>query len=377
MKYFRIAAVLLIIGFAGNIYAQDFPIQKLSFKKSLKMADYLYSIGSFYNAAEYYMSVNDKQGGNAYVLNQIADCEYKLRDYKMAEDWYKKLVDMNDPGYPLAPYQYGLVLMYNGKYQDAKKVFDQFSKDFKGAGSQEYKKFAKTESKSCDFAMGKLAKPDSVKITHIGATVNNPYSDFAPVALGDSALLYASLKSDSIIMLDEIKKNNKYAQFYVSNVDGNSKVGWTFEKGKLLNWAPWNDNNTHVGNGCFSPDKKRFYFTKCALDNDTMRMHCEIYMSEYSNSTWSNPQKMPDVINFPGSNNTQPALGSTKQGEVMYWISNRPNGKVVMIFGLLQKINRAISLRHKTADERSTPPVTSRLRSLIQKQEPCTSAAME
>ncbi len=109
----------MLMAFAANMQAQDFPIQKLSFKKSMKMADYLYSIGSFYNAAEYYMAVNDKQAGSAYVLNQIAECEYKLRDYKAAEEWYKKLVDLYDGGYPLAPYTYGLVLMYNGKYQEA------------------------------------------------------------------------------------------------------------------------------------------------------------------------------------------------------------------------------------------------------------------
>ncbi|MEO5673836.1 MAG: OmpA family protein [Chitinophagales bacterium] len=327
MKYFRITIVLMLMAFAANMQAQDFPIQKLSFKKSMKMADYLYSIGSFYNAAEYYMAVNDKQAGSAYVLNQIADCEYKLRDYKAAEEWYKKLVDLNDAGYPLAPYTYGLVLMYNGKYQEAKKVFDQFAKDFKGTNGQQYKKMAKTQSKSCDFAMAKLAKPDTVKVSHIGATVNNPYSDFAPIALGDSALLFASLKSDSIIMLDDIKKNNKYAQFYVSEVHGNSKTGWTYEKGQLMKFAPWNDNNVHVGNGCFSPDKKRFYFTKCTLNNDTMKMDCEIYVSEFKDSKWSDPQKMSAVINFPGSTNTQPAVGNTKQGEVMYWVSNRPNGE--------------------------------------------------
>src|SRR5437762_1354502 len=113
MKYFRIALVLVLVSCAANSFSQDFPIQKLSFKKSMKMADYLYSIGSFYNAAQYYMAVNDKQAGNAYVLNQIGDCEYKLRDYKEAEEWYKKLVDLNDPLYGSAPYTYGLTLMYN------------------------------------------------------------------------------------------------------------------------------------------------------------------------------------------------------------------------------------------------------------------------
>jgi len=327
MKYLRIALVLMIAGMTFNAGAQDFPIQKLSFKKSLKMADYLYSIGSFYNASQYYEAVDEKQAGNAYVLSQIADCQFKLRDYKTAEDWYKKLVDLNDASYPLAPYMYGETLMFNGKYDDAKKVFDKFSKDYKGPDAQKYKKLAKNMSKGCDFATAKMAKPDTVKVTHIGATVNNPYTDFAPVPLGDTALLYASLKSDSIIMLDEIKKNNKYAQFYVSDVSGNSKVGWTFDKARLVKWTPWNDPNSHVGNGCFSQDKKRFYFTKCSLMNDTMKMHCEIYVSEYKDGKWSDPQRLDDIINAPNSTNTQPAIGMTKQGEVLYWVSDRPNGE--------------------------------------------------
>jgi outer membrane protein OmpA-like peptidoglycan-associated protein len=327
MKYLRIALALLIIAGVTELKAQDFPIQNLSFKKSLKMADYLYSIGSFYNASQYYEAVDQKQAGNAYVINQVADCQFKLRDYKAAEEWYKKLVDLNDSGYPMAPYQYGQTLMYNGKYDEAKKVFDKFSKEYKGPESQKYRKLAKNQAKGCDFAMQKLAKPDTVKVTHIGSTVNNPYTDFSPLPLGDTALLFASLKSDSIIMLDEMKKNNKFAQFYISDVTGNSKTGWTYDRGREVKWSPWNDANQHVGNGTFSPDRKRFYFTKCQLLGDTMKMNCEIYVSEMKDGKWSDPQKLDDIINMAGYTNTQPAVAMTKQGEVFYWVSDRPNGE--------------------------------------------------
>jgi outer membrane protein OmpA-like peptidoglycan-associated protein/tetratricopeptide (TPR) repeat protein len=326
MKYLRIAVTMMLTGLVVNLNAQDFPIQNLNFKKSLKMADYLASIGSFYNASQYYEAVNEKQPGNAYVINEIAECQYNLRDYKQAEEWYKKLVDLNDALYPLAPYMYGQMLMMNGKYDEAKKVFDKFSKEYKGPDSQKYKKLAKNMAKGCDFAMKEMASPDTVKITNVGATVNNPYTDFAPMPLGDTALLYASLLSDSIIMLDEIKKNNKFAQFFISEISGNSKTGWNFDKGRPVKWGPWNDANTHVGNGSFSPDKKRFYFTKCQLVNDTMKMNCEIYVSELKDGKWNDPQKMDENINFAGSTNTQPTLAMTKQGEVLYWVSDRPTG---------------------------------------------------
>ncbi len=319
-----LCALLLSTG----MQAQEIPIQKLNFKKSLKMADYLYSIGSFYNAALYYKATNDLQPGNAYVVNRIAECEFKMRDYKQSEEWYKKLVDLNNPLYPQAPYFYGLSLMYNGKYEEAKKVFDILAKEYKGPESQSMKRTAKTLSRSCDFAMNKLQTPDSVKVTRLGTTVNNPYTDFAPLPLGDTMLLFASLKSDSIIMLDDIKKNNKFAQFYVAQVSGNRKIGWYYDKAKPLAWAPWNDPNTHVGNGRFSPDRKRFYFTKCDMDNDSMKMTCAIFVSEWKEGQWTNPQRLDEAINMPGTNNTHPAIGLVpKQGEVLYWVSNRPNGE--------------------------------------------------
>lgn len=324
MKYIKITfllAFLLNIATAFSQDAQEIPIQKLSFKKSLKMGDYLYSIGSYFNAAQYYEAVNEKQGGNAYVLSQIADCQFKLRDFKEAEKWYKELVDANDALYPLAPYYYGLSLKANGKYQEAKSVFDDFGKSYKGANSQVYKKFAKNESKGCDLAVQLMQNPDTVKITHIGANVNAPYTEFGPIPLGDTALLFASLKSDTIIMMDEIKKNNAYAAFYESKKNGDS-----YQKATLYTGAPFNSNNEHTGNGCFSMDKKKFYFTRCDLLADSMKMVCSIYLSEYKNGKWTDPQKMDDKINYPGSTNTQPGMGTSKQGDILYWVSDRPNG---------------------------------------------------
>lgn len=100
--------------------------------------------------------------------------------------------------------------------------------------SQTYKKFAKNQAKGCDLAIQKMQSPDTVKITHIGANVNAPYTEFAPIPLGDSVLLFASLKSDTIIMVDEIKKNNAYASFYASRKTVNHLKRQQFMKEHLL-----------------------------------------------------------------------------------------------------------------------------------------------
>lgn len=36
---------------------------------------------------------------------------------------------------------------------------------------------------------------------------------------------------------------------------------------------------------------------------------------------------MDDKINFPGFTNTQPTMATSKVGEILYWVSDRPNGE--------------------------------------------------
>ena len=68
--------LLLVLPFVSNGQV----IQKLNAKQSLKMADYLYSIGSYFNAISYYERVYEKQSNNAYAVNQIAQSQMLLRD---------------------------------------------------------------------------------------------------------------------------------------------------------------------------------------------------------------------------------------------------------------------------------------------------------
>lgn len=55
-------------------------------------------------------------------------------------------------------------------------------------------------------------------------------------------------------------------------------------------------------------------------------MHCDIYMTEVkSNGKWSNPIKLPAEVNSD-STQTHPAIGNSKEGEVLYFSSNRAQG---------------------------------------------------
>jgi outer membrane protein OmpA-like peptidoglycan-associated protein len=321
MKYtFKFLPLILILLFSISAFSQDSGPAKMPPGKALKVADYLYSIGSYFNAIDYYQMVLEKEDKNAYAVNQIAQCEFNLRDYKEAEKWFRKLKEMNAADYPLASFMYATALKMNAKYPEAKTEFDKIATSYKGVNSSQIKKQAKVLAEGCALAQTWMAAPDTVKITHLDANINNPYSDFSPMPIGENKLLYSSLKSDKIIMVNEVKKNDKYAEFYVANiVDSTYSQGIEYRDVSTLPKA-----NIHVGNGTFSLDKKRFYYTECKPD-DHMRMRCDIFVIENKDGFWTNPAKCS--FNDPDSTNTHPAVANSKNGEVIYFSSNRANGE--------------------------------------------------
>ncbi len=309
---------LMIASVQVNAQTQN-DMSKMSDAKKIKEGDYLFKMGSYYNAIPYYQSVYEGDNTNAYAVNQVAQCELMVRDYKEGEKWFKTLVDMKNGEYPLALYYYGMMLKYNEKYDLAKQAFQNFIKTYMGDNSVQYKKLATAQIDGCDLAVKMMANPLKVRITHLGTAVNGPYTEFSPMPIGDSLLLFASLKSDTVIVANANNKFTQYAEFYLSQ-----KKDSTYSQGVLYP-GPFNSDDSHTGNGSFSPDGQHFYFTRCNPD-ESLKMICEIYLSEYQNGKWNDPQKLPEQINAPGTSNTQPTVGETKEGEVIYFVSDRPNG---------------------------------------------------
>ena len=82
--------------------AQTIPMQKLNATKTTKEADYLYNIGSYYNAEEYYQAELKLKPDNAYATYQIAMCNYFMRDYQTAEDNFRKIIGTKADAFPLS-----------------------------------------------------------------------------------------------------------------------------------------------------------------------------------------------------------------------------------------------------------------------------------
>lgn len=333
MKY-QLFFSLLVLFSAATVYAQDKPsdkgknskptemekVKKLRTKKKIKVGDNLYQKGSYYNAIEVYEMVIAKKPNHTETQYKLGLANYAIRDYAKASEWMSKVVSFDSIGYPLSQYYKAACLKREGKYEEAKKVFSSFKKTKFKKETDEIKALKQTvdkEIEGCDFALRSMAEKQKVRIQHLGPTVNNPMSDYAPRWHNDR-LIYSALKSDSAIVLDpQLENEFRYSRLYETRRANN-----TWEPGRILQ-VPFNTGNIHVGNGMYSSDGKTMVFTKCE-ETAELKMMCKIYVSINNGE----PQLLGNGINQEGFNSTHPYLAMTIDGqEILYFASDMPNGK--------------------------------------------------
>ncbi|MBL7918155.1 MAG: hypothetical protein JNM96_07140, partial [Bacteroidia bacterium] len=132
-----------------------------------------------------------------FIMNRLAN-SYRLNfDYKHAVDVYKKVVDRKV--YPDAPYYYGLSLMALKNYQEALKVFDEYSNG--GIGTDSLIKVSAKHASSCYFALDTLAGKKNVKIRLMDTLVfNRGTSNFAPqYYLSSDKVIFTSARKGGVV----------------------------------------------------------------------------------------------------------------------------------------------------------------------------------
>src|SRR5262245_58058705 len=119
MKRLIVLGFLLLPFFAAPVFAQftQDSVMDLGPGKTKRMAKKLFKKGSYYNSLEYWEAYNEKKPEKLSALEEIAEVNFLLRDYKMAEKWYGTLLESDTARkFPKTRYYYALMQKYNGKY---------------------------------------------------------------------------------------------------------------------------------------------------------------------------------------------------------------------------------------------------------------------
>ena len=350
-----LATILVSIQYDSNAQSQqrekyksraNDPYSKLSYGKKLRYADDLYMGGSYFNAIDYYQQLKGLDERNPYISYQLAECYRLTRDYVPAAHYYTEVASLDIADFPMSTYYAGLMLKQQGEYQAAIASFNQFitknkkitkkdestnplvrndpDRNVKPKDMKDYKKYAQNEIAGCVMAISSIKDPKPVTMINAGPNVNTVRTELSPYPFGDSSLLFStSGRNAGTISAGGSNFNadeaHNYEKFYTSH----KQPGYvdSFQWPIPFYDGAFNDNNMHIGNGCYSPGGDFFYFTKC-VEGDTMKIICQIYRSKFDATGWLPAQKI-ELGGEDGTSNTNPFVARVGKKDVLYFSSNR------------------------------------------------------
>lgn len=308
----RLYLVILLLFLASFGNAQDL------LKKYLDFAEEQYNKGDYYYAIEYYEKAMQLDSAKVDIVWKYAETLRAYKDYRKAEYYYAKVYDKEAAQiYPSSLLNLGLMQKQNGKYEDAletfKKAKKKYYKDKKGYLYQK----SKREIESTLWAINNVIDTLDLNVEKLPKTINTPNAEFGHT-IHDSVFYFSSLRADSVSAAEEVYGTNYHTQPYSSKINTES-----FEEAVRIDELV--NENMHAGNGSFSLDGNRFYFSQCSDDGYNYR--CKIMVAHFDGEHWRYVDSLGTIINEPGSNTTMPSIAYFDGKETLFFASDREDSE--------------------------------------------------
>jgi outer membrane protein OmpA-like peptidoglycan-associated protein len=254
----------------------------------------------------------------------LAKSYLALKQYEKAEDVLKQIVLVKvKKGDPYLRFHLAYTQLRLGKKKDAStnlSLFEASRPPFQAAIWAEVKQMKISLNRKDTLATSK----DRFQMDPDFQFPNSAYADFSPIAMGDTAFLFSSLRQDSLVEYTPGQPNFNTIQLYQYSIRPDGR----FDEISLV--KNLNVPGYHTGNGCFSSDGRRFFFTRCT-DGPKGKPNCSIYEAEVrKDGSFHKIRKLSDRINRRKYSSSQPfittiTLNGVEQ-DVLYFVSNRRGG---------------------------------------------------
>ncbi|MBP6827886.1 MAG: PD40 domain-containing protein, partial [Saprospiraceae bacterium] len=282
-----------------------------------RAGDDAYKKKDYSAAVQHYATVLKRDDNNYSVLWKYGECARLFYAYGEAEKSYKKIAasGKHAKDFPLLNYRLGEVKKGQGDYATAATFFEKFVAD-QPETEASYVDKARIELEACRSAQLLSTDNQQVEIKNLGKGINSPYSDFAPVLVGDT-LFFSSYRFDK--KSDRSEPKSKLTKVMISSRGGRAR-----EPGRGF---PTTDT-AHIAHTAFSPDGHYVFFSVCKNIN-AYDIRCELWLTIVDRrNRWLPPVRLPEPINMPGYTTTQPSIGYDDyfQGPVLWFASDRPGG---------------------------------------------------
>lgn len=284
--------------------------QDLSPKKHVKLAEELLKSGEYIQAAEHYKKAYKLKSNKKEYLYKAADAYFEGKDYHKSEIAFRQMKKEFDV-FPGSELMYARCLKQQGQYEEAKEAFSRFIKKYKEADKPIFNRIVKTEIAGCDLALadGIESNKSDLNIAYISDQINSTEDDFAPIPFADDILYFSTVK-------------DKKSQIYRSQ---KTQGDWMTPVIPDFPTMPEGE----IANGSFAPDGSRFYFTACKNSKQWKGMNsdCDLYVMINTNGKWETPIALRSYLKMDGSTATHPYVIHDGNDEILYFSSNRSDGK--------------------------------------------------
>jgi len=288
-------------------------------QSNIEAGDEAFEYGFYKTAIEYYMQ--------SYRTDHSTDVAYKIAEaYRLSNGYndaikYYTLVVQSTQAAQYPHCEYFLAAMYrnNGQSDSALLFYERY---LRVASNDELERRARQEMRACQWVLDSVADTGHYAVFHEGKTVNTQYSESGAVMMGDSLLLYSSMRE--LVKpgaKDGINTDLIISQIYQAGFGSDG----TPDKAVLNDWGI-NSHEKQTCNIAIDPLHQDVYFTICDAD-DFSFIPCDIYVSHFAKGKWQKAKKLGGDVNLNGYSSTHPTVGYLPDSTtILYFASNRPGG---------------------------------------------------
>ena len=283
-------------------------------KKYIEHADYLLKNGNSLAAVIYYKKAIALDSSDFELNYKLATAFRNTNNYNRALHYYMRCTAL-DRGRNLVISLHHAAELEKllGDYRESLKLHRKFLKRYKGdRQSYEYTK-SKYELSQIR-KVGRILKDSAAIALDNNQPVNTATSEFSPFFTSANTMLFASLRSDSVKGYRVVDTSRYYSRIY------SSELRDTWQEG-ILHQGVDNEEKIHIANPVYAPRSDFVYYSECDGQGN-----CKIYKARLNGDNWSDFQELPEKINLPGTNNTQPHLARIDGFDILFYASNRKGG---------------------------------------------------
>ncbi|SKB58900.1 WD40-like Beta Propeller Repeat [Parapedobacter luteus] len=282
-------------------------------------ADELFRKYEYANAAILYTKLADSKRPKLADLERLAHCYMQMKDYESAENWYARVVGMEDSSEENL-LRYGEVLKVNGKYAEAKVQLETYAARTGDTAR------VNVAIAGCDSAVVWMANPTAHKLRN--EAVNTSLAEFSVFPMGDKVYYTGEPDSHMQGVGTYGWTGNSFLRIYTADRAGDNTLHNPVIAVNSINNAPY-----HIGPVAAAHDGKTLYVTRTypgkegSVSREDRRKYMtnklELYLYTQTDDDW---EAMPFAHNDVAAYSVGHAALSG-DGNILYFVSDMPGGQ--------------------------------------------------